>query len=163
LRRRRAAGHRDRPDGHPECSGQPPRRQPADEPQLLRRSDRRGAPVRRRADRGAGGRAAVAQGRRSSLRRAHPAGSPRGRRVGYRFVKVYCSQVLAAARLATSTLPMLRSADTNWLLTTARSATVPLLCATRWNFSEVPIALRLAISRLPFVESTVTNRPFATA
>jgi hypothetical protein len=35
------------------------------------------------------------------------------RSVGYRLVKVNCSQVLAAARLATSTSPMLRSAETN--------------------------------------------------
>src|SRR5262245_22512168 len=74
----------------------------------------------------------------------------------YRLVNVNCSQVLAAARFATSTLPMFRSADTYWLLASACSATVPLLCAIRRNFSVLPIAVRLAISCPPRVESAVT-------
>src|SRR5262245_40785642 len=65
--------------------------------------------------------------------------------------------VPAEARLAISTPPMLRSADTHWLLTTAWNDTVPLLCVTIRNFSLVPIAVFDAISRLPLPASTVTN------
>src|SRR5262249_56363307 len=78
-------------------------------------------------------------------------------REGRRRRSVNCSHVLAAARLAISVPPMLRSADTHWLLTTAWNDTVPLLCATIRNFSLVPIAACDAISRLPLLASTVTN------
>src|ERR1041384_6423453 len=72
-------------------------------------------------------------------------------------VIVNCSQVLAAARLAISVPPMLRSADTHWLFDTAWNDTVPLLLFTRWNFSVVPIAVLDAINRPPLLASTVTN------
>src|SRR5215813_2175839 len=78
-------------------------------------------------------------------------------------VIVNCSHVLAVARLAISVPLMLRSADTHWLLTTAWNDTVPLLCATMWNFSLVPIAACDAISRLPLLASTVTNLPLIDA
>jgi len=53
-------------------------------------------------------------------------------------------QVLGDTRLATSRFPMFRSADT-YRLWPAPAARRAVLCAIRRNFSEVPIAFRLAI------------------
>ena len=74
-----------------------------------------------------------------------------------------CSQVLATVRFAISTAPIFRSADTNVLLASACSATVPLGCGTSRNFSQVLATVRFAISLPPVFRSALTNSPLMPA